>query len=146
MVLRLAAITLIFVSTSIAWMILGGTIAWRTDESSGRLRGSVTSLWGAPHAQKAPFAESLTPPPTPAAKPITAPPDASDIRASVNLEYRQKGLLWFSTYKVAFEGDYDFRNPDPNNPNFRIVLPLPATQAVYDDLLFTVDGQAIASI
>jgi len=132
MLLRLAAITLIFLCTSVAWMILGGTIAWRTDENSGRLRGSVTSLWGAPHAQKAPFAETQM---------FSTPPDSSDIRATVDLEYRQKGLLWFSTYRVGFEGDYEFRNPDPKSESFRVVLPLPATQAVYDNLQFLVDGQ-----
>jgi hypothetical protein len=105
MLLRLAAISLIFVFTSIAWIILGSTIAWRTDENSGRLRGSVTSLWGAPHAQKAPFAESLTPPLTKEAKPspgrliraISAPPSTSNTvkRTPVvlHLQGRVRGCL-----------------------------------------------------
>jgi hypothetical protein len=39
------------------------------------------------------------------------PLDGSRIQVGLQLEHRQKGLLWFSTYKVSFDGVYYFRNP-----------------------------------
>ena len=36
--------------------------------------------------------------------------DGSDIKVDLNLEYRQKGLLWYSTYRVLFDGKYRVTN------------------------------------
>src|SRR5262245_48341395 len=38
-------------------------------------------------------------------------PESSNIDVNLDLEHRQKGLLWYSTYKVKFAGAYVFRNP-----------------------------------
>ena len=61
MVKRLLAIVFIFLCTSVAWLILGGTIVARSSSSSDRLRGRVQSVWGAPHVQAAPRAEYKIP-------------------------------------------------------------------------------------
>ena len=63
-----------------------------------------------------------------------------NINVDLNLEHRQKGLLWYSTYKVAFDGAYSFCNASDKDQNVTFVLNFPTTQAVYDDLVFTVDG------
>src|SRR5439155_7418181 len=66
-------------------------------------------------------------------------------RASVafDLDHRQKGLLWYSTYAVAFDGSFRFRNTsDSDALNFE--FPLPASQAIYDDLRVTLDGAPVA--
>jgi hypothetical protein len=132
MVKRLIAIGFIFACTSAAWMILGSTINIRTNSSGDRLRGRVQSVWGTPQAQLAPAAELVG---------RTAPPDKSDINVDLQLEYRRKGLLWYSTYKVGFAGDYEFENPCSVAQTLRLSLQLPATQALYDDLQFSVNGQ-----
>src|SRR2546425_821734 len=41
---------------------------------------------------------------------VPLPLDGSTIDVALDLEHRQKGLLWYSTYKVAFVGLYTFRN------------------------------------
>ncbi len=72
--------------------------------------------------------------------------DSSHIDAALDLEHRQKGLLWYSTYRVAFRGDYTYRNPtdQPQRVSFR--LKLPAASAVYDGLQFTLDGQPLDTV
>src|SRR5206468_12500222 len=64
------------------------------------------------------------------------------INVDLNLEHRQKGLLWYSTYKVAFDGVYSFRNTSDKDQTVTFRLNFPTAQAIYDDLVFTVDGAA----
>jgi hypothetical protein len=156
MIKRLFAIVFIFGCTSVAWMILGGTITSRTSSSDDRLREHVQSIWGAPQAQSAPFAEydfvvpyDETTVENGKQKTVqrsrsetrTLRPLSSDIGVTLESQPRQKGLLWYSTYKVAFRGDYVFHNPEPDKQTIRVCLPLPAARAVYDGLQFTVEGR-----
>jgi hypothetical protein len=67
------------------------------------------------------------------------PLDSSRIVADFHIDYRQKGLLWFSTYRVEFTGDYKFQNPTAEERTFTIKLPLPAKQVVYDGVEITLD-------
>src|SRR5262249_1698254 len=121
---RIAAICFIFICATVAWMILGATIVSRTDSSGERLRGRVQSVWGVPQIQAASSAEYRVPvvyKETIEEKGLkrieertrmetrVLHPTASDLEVSINLEHRQKGLLWYSTYKVSFRGDYEFR-------------------------------------
>jgi hypothetical protein len=62
----------------------------------------------------------------------------------LDLEHRQKGLLWYSTYKVGFAGNYAFRNPSNKEELVTFVLNFPTAKAIYDDLVFTVDGVPLA--
>jgi hypothetical protein len=139
---RIAAILFIFCSTSVAWFILGGTICARTAGLDARLKPRVASLWGEAQEQAAPRV-SYCRRADPSAKPAAAflPLAASRVRAALDLEYRQKGLLWYSTYRVASSGLYRFENDSGAPQEVTIHLPLPAARAVYDDLLVEVDGQ-----
>jgi inner membrane protein involved in colicin E2 resistance len=161
MVKRLLAIAFIFCCTSIAWLILGGTIMARTGSSAERLRGRVESVWGAPHLQSAPFATYNFP--VPYTETVTENgrqrivertrfdshtirPSASEVDVVLQNEPRKKGLLWYATYKVSFHGDYVFRHPERDQQAMRFYLPLPAGKAVYDDLQFVVNGQPSALV
>src|SRR5262249_17501500 len=70
----------------------------------------------------------------------------SDLDVAVKLEPRQKGLLWYSTYKVAFRGDYEFQNTSGARRSVALSLPFPAAQALYDDLQFAVDGRLVQPV
>ena len=70
------------------------------------------------------------------------PLEQSRIKVGLDLEQRQKGLLWFATYRVAWAGQYVFRN-DTDAEDVTLKLAFPAPQAIYDDLVFTVDGQPV---
>src|SRR5690242_17467404 len=122
---RIIAITFIFICTSIAWVILGATIFSRTYDSSSTTSGKVASTWGAAQNQGPPTASFKTQTQKQqetiengikVVKPVTEefvtalPLENSRIDVALDLQHRQKGLLWYSTYKVAFSGVYDFRN------------------------------------
>jgi hypothetical protein len=139
MLKRIAALTLIFFCATLAWAILGTTIFSRSGSFRDGLRGKVVSTWGAPHEQKPPSAcypEGVLQ--TTAWRPL--PLESSKITVALDLEHRRKGLLWYSTYKVAFAGQYLFRNPTQNEQPVTFTLAFPVARAVYDDLVFRVDG------
>src|SRR5262252_1897332 len=158
MIKRIAAITFIFLCTTVAWAILGATIFQRTYDSGTFSDSRVESTWGAPQSQSPPgafFAEQVPKKETKtengkSIETITQetvttqlPLESSHINVDLNLEHRQKGLLWYSTYKVGFDGDYSFRNPSDKDRNVTFRLDFPTAQAIYDDLVFTVDGSAV---
>src|SRR5512141_2368273 len=112
---RIAALIFIFICTTAAWIILGATIFARTESSDSALKGRVSSTWGAPQAQSPPTAswaqtqmrqvetEEGGKKTTRTVEETTAVPlplESSRIEVSLDLEHRQKGLLWYSTYKV----------------------------------------------
>ncbi|MGB8511108.1 MAG: inner membrane CreD family protein [Pyrinomonadaceae bacterium] len=157
MVKRVVAIAFIFACASIAWLILGTTIFWRTYDSSGTLEKRVVSTWGAPQAQTPPVAscERIVPKTTETIengkkKTLTEtssvtdflPVESSHIDVNLDLEHRQKGLLWYSTYKVAFAGLYSFRNTTEQD-RVTFTLKFPTERAVYDDLVFTVNDAPV---
>ena len=69
--------------------------------------------------------------------------DASRITTTLALEYRQRGLLWYSTYVVDFVGAYTFRNPtsDPQLVTYRFRFP--AAHATYDGLGMELNGRPL---
>jgi hypothetical protein len=155
---RVAAILFIFFCTAAAWGILGATIFARTYSANESLRGRVHSTWGVPQVQRPPVAcwteqmlktaesiedgKKVTRTVTERiARPI--PTVACDIQVNLQLEYRQKGLLWYSTYGVNFTGDYTFRNDTGVPQDVRFALELPAASAIYDDMVFQLDGRPL---
>ena len=143
MIGRLLSICLIFATTCVAWFILGSTIHTRTWSRGPILRDRVESNWGGPHTQRRPAAWIEVPPPSPNMPPrqIHLTPDSTRAEADLRLEHRQKGLLWYSTYAVAFSGRWTFRNPSADSRAITIVFPFPAAKSIYDDLVFTIDGK-----
>lgn len=159
MVKRIIAIVAIFLFAAAAWAILGATIFSRTYSSDGALKDRVVTLWGAPHKQMPPAAsfqklntkkvestengnkivrteeENVT---------TELPLESSRVDVGLGLEHRQKGLLWYSTYKVAFAGVYTFRNTSDKEERVTFKLIFPTAQAIYDDLVFTVDDAPVA--
>ena len=159
MIKRIAAIIGIFMCACVAWMILGTSIFYRTDNLGSVLSSRVGSTWGTAQGQKPPSVNYYTD----EVKTVVVEEDkkkiekqerysqahfvgldSSKLGADFQIDYRQKGLLWFSTYKVAFSGTYLFTNPLGREDVFTIRLPLPAKQAVYDNLEISLDGRPLA--
>jgi Inner membrane protein CreD len=138
MLSRIAALIFIFGCTSLAWFILGITIENRTAQSDDKLRSGVASVWGSPQEQAPPSASYGS-----GAGLVALPLDASQINVSLKLEYRQKGLLWYSTYVVDFDGTYTFRNPADGPQTVVFQLRFPAEHAIYDGLRMAVNGKAL---
>lgn len=156
MLRRLIAIGFIYLCTAIAWWILAGVTSSRTHQADEGLRSRVEQLWGAPQSQQPPVAVVVRHDTTQIetevngvktrrtiTKRITEPValDSSDVRAALGLEHRQKGLLWYATYRVRFDGSYMLANPHRERQVVEISLPFPAQRAVFDDLRFEIDGK-----
>ena len=159
MVKRIAAILFIFLCTTVAWAILGSTIFYRTYSSDSQLKGRVASNWGTPQQQAPPtatyvnkFSKQVTS--VENGKEVTRseerqrllslPLQKSRVDVGLHLDYRRKGLLWYSTYRVRFAGSYEFSNPEATPRDVTFTLHLPAEQAIYDDVTFSVNGTPLS--
>lgn len=155
---RIIAIGFIFVCASVAWAILGGTIFSRTYSYGSVAENKVASTWGSPQNQSPPVAsyKRIVPRKEESTENgkkiiktineetfINLPLESSAIEVGLDLQHRQKGLLWYSTYKVKFSGLYRFLNSSDKEQAVDFVLQFPTSQAIYDDLMFTVDGVAV---
>jgi len=155
MIKRIAALVFIFVYTSIAWAILGSTILARTySPLSGELKSRVAASWGTAQEQSPPTAsyqhvetrlvtdkKAVKEIKTTSTVPLSL--ESSKIDVGLDLAHRQKGLLWYSTYAVGFQGDYSFTNTSGSPQDVTFYLSFPSQQAVYDDLAMSVDNQPI---
>ena len=156
---RIIAISFIFVCTSVAWAILGGTIFSRTYDTGRSSSSRVASTWGTQQNQVPPTASFTTKVPvqeetlengkkvvkTSMKENVTELPlESSAIDVDLDLEHRQKGLLWYSTYKVDFAGVYKFRNTSDIEQLVDFKLQFPTAQAIYDNLTFVVDGVPVS--
>jgi len=157
---RIAGIIFILFCTSVAWGVLGATILARTYDTNSRLRGRVASSWGAPHEQRPPAAtyEKIVPATvretagnnttvrTVQERVTTALPlERSRVKVKLNLEHRQKGLLWYSTYKADFAGAYTFHNPTSAAQDVTFTFTFPAAETIYDNLVVTLDDQPVST-
>ncbi len=164
MIARIAAILFIYVCTCVGWAILGGSVWQRSSESSASLHENVASIWGRPQTQIAPSAFYKrvveTPPgsiassaetagskageqPRVRVETVTIPLQQSRVRADLKLEHRRKGLVWFSTYGVQFDGAYRFENNSGEEREVTIQFQLPDGQALYDGFSATVNGKEV---
>ncbi|PYV73189.1 MAG: hypothetical protein DMG96_23850 [Acidobacteria bacterium] len=155
---QIAALVFIFFCTTVAWIILASTIVYRTQHSDQQLKGRIGSTWGTTQEQAPPVAgyvrtEMERHTSVEGGKPIArdeevkrygnVPIESSRVKVNLNLDHRQKGLLWYSTYAVDFAGDYVYRNDSelPEAVTFR--MPFPAQRAVYDGLVLTINGNKV---
>jgi inner membrane protein involved in colicin E2 resistance len=154
---RIAALAFIFGCTTLAWIILGSTIFARTYSVEPGLKSRVASTWGTAQEQSPPSAHYVnewieevtddykhTTRKEKRTEDVPLSLEASKIDVKLDLEHRQKGLLWYSTYTVHFGGDYEFSNPTQEEQTIYFKLKFPAAEAVYDDLTVTADNQPLA--
>jgi len=121
----MAAIVFIFLCMTAAWAYLGNTVMTRTAAQDESLKTAVGQLWGTQQRQSAPqiYYQTIQQTKVESAKgaetvtetrnePVNHPLllDGSDIKVIFGLDYRQKGLLWYSTYRVEFNGKYRVTN------------------------------------
>src|SRR5689334_22329142 len=144
---RVGAIIVIFLFSAFAWFILAASITSRTNSSDSALGPKVSATWGAPQTQMPPSAtvvarmvESTVTDAGGIKRTVTTPEyhelpiDRSRINVALDLDQRQKGLLWFATYRVDFHGDYILRN-DSDKDEVTVNLAFPVANAIYDNLI-----------
>lgn len=146
---RILAITFIYVCSAIGWIILAGTMKVRTDSQDRKLRDAVAQLWGAKQTQLAPLVYCKSDGTSGNSSKETLqylPLDASDITVDLQLEHRKKGLLWYSTYRVAFSGKYRVINNSDNPREIFVNFEFPTKGAVYDKFRFAIGGEEIQDV
>ncbi len=135
---RLVAIALIFMLAAAAWMVLGGSVQYRTETSGGMLGERVEGLWGGPQVQMAPRFSDMRPGGAGLLSVV-----GSDITADFTLDQRRKGLLWYATYELDFAADYRVSNPGTQTADAELSLNFPTYDGVYDGFTVTVDGAPV---
>ena len=158
MVRRIAAIGFIYSCITIAWLILGATVHFRTQDQDDKLKSAVGQLWGTAQTQQAPqiyWLERVVHIETnDKGETVSRTSEvkhyidlaASRIEVDLNLAHRRKGLLWYSTYQVDFSASYTVANPTDQDRPLYFDMPLPASNAVYDDFTLTVDGRPVDNL
>lgn len=158
---KIGALVFIFVCTSVAWFILGGVTNVRTYQQDTKLKRTVGQLWGTAQFQRAPTAyyqtkkekkvETISGGKTivetktiTTDHPITL--GGSDVAVDIKLDYRKKGLLWYSTYQVAFSGRYLVTNDSPQSRDIFFNYAFPASMGIYDDFTFITDGKEVKDL
>jgi inner membrane protein involved in colicin E2 resistance len=151
---RVFAVIGIFIATAIGWMILGVSLMQRSKHFDDVLTGKVVELWGSEHVQRSPsyvyysyHKEKRVNDETgkvfyvDVEKTHWYDPEESTIDVDFDLDYRRKGLLWFSTYKVGFDGKYIFKNYGELPLNGFCEFEFPASGAIYDNFRIFINGE-----
>jgi len=153
---KIAAIVFVFFCTTVAWMVLGGVTVDRTNSQDNKLKRAVGQLWGTAQRQNAPLVyyqlkeEQKVVKTTEGGKTVTETKthlsdyylnlESSDIKADLKLTHRKKGLLWYSTYQVAFDGTYGIVNSTREERLLCFQYTFPSSDGIYDDFVLSVDG------
>jgi hypothetical protein len=95
---------------------------------------------------KADVPPKLPPKPTPPSyepesEAIKATLASTRVDAKLHSDPRRKGLVWYALYDVSFAASYTYVHQDDRPGLLRIELALPSQSAVYDDLVFVVNGK-----
>jgi inner membrane protein involved in colicin E2 resistance len=153
---KIAAIVFVFFCNAIAWMILGGVTANRTTSLDSKLKRAVGQLWGTAQRQPAPRVyyrvkqEQKVVRTTDEGKTVTETRselvdydlslESSDIKAGLQLTHRKKGLLWYSTYQVDFDGSYGVLNSTGAEREICFQYAFPSRDGIYDNFALEVNG------
>jgi inner membrane protein involved in colicin E2 resistance len=157
----MAAIIFIFLCIAGAWGILAVTVMHRTETQDTILKTAVGQLWGTRQRQMAPqiyyqTIKQTKVETTKGAETVTETRDetvnhpllldGSDVKVMLGLDYRQKGLLWYSTYRVMFDGKYRVTNQTDAEREIFFDFSAPNRGGVYDNFRFLVGGKEIPNL
>jgi hypothetical protein len=154
---KITAIVLIFIVTSIAWMILGASNSSRTSTSFGSLKSQVANLYGSRLSIESPKCYTKTTKhreeTTGNLKRIVEHHEykhheliKSDVVINVYLDQRKKGNLWFPTFKARFEGKYTFLVDEPSKNNIYLYSTLNSSDSIYNNLYLNINNKDIANV
>lgn len=130
-----------FIIAFAVWVI-AGQVSSRTDFANTEVAQDVESRWGAPVEQAAPSLRAVQ---SGTVFTELAPVSLSQQRVSVDatMNYRKRGLAYFSGFDFVFDGAYLAENPEQHDIDVAFVFPIEVdkSQVLLSELSFTVDGQ-----
>jgi hypothetical protein len=143
-------VLVIYLGTSFAWLVLGGSMKLRTATQHDHLETRVEQLWGREHVQRAPSLALVpegteTLPATGATGHTAVESSSAAIDVRLDLDQRLKGLTWYSLYDVGFDGRWTYVHETSPQARLAIAFDLPDPSGVYDGFRFAVNGQPIDS-
>ncbi len=158
--LRLLAIFAIFITASVAWLVLGASWArdpapraassarrWPTSGASPEAQAgpALTFSWEAPretdrtettngverHIREHAMVQQ--------SQDVSVASTRVDV--DLHLDQRLKGLMWYSLYDVGFRGRWQYVHTLPDKGTLHVLFRFPDRQGVYDAFSFVVDGK-----
>lgn len=115
--MRLPTLLMIYLLLALGWVSVSKLLQDRHQSQDRTLRHAVTKLWGTAHHQNTPKLEKRA---------ITD----SQIEVDLELDYRKKGMFWYSTYRVIFDARYQVRAGTDSDV---LSFPLPSRDGIYSD-------------
>jgi hypothetical protein len=135
-------IWLVFFPLLIGWMLLADRLGNRTDKAMYYQYQSVKKIWGGTLAQPMPsvryklFGSDVS---TLSKGEI----HASDISVILKVDYRKKGLVYYTGYHAEFVGKYTIQNPENENIYLSFIFPYPTQhgEGVLQNVQLLVNGK-----
>jgi hypothetical protein len=118
---------LLFLPLLVIWLLLMLRVQQRTDFAMFRQMESVKRIWGGNLEQPMPsirykgLGSDVS---TLNRGEITA----SDISVSLEMDYRKKGLVYYTGYNASFAGKYTIQNPEDEKIYLSFIFPYPTQQ------------------
>ena len=124
-------------------VVIAAQVTDRNGFANSALHRDVMDRWGTPIVQPVPsvrFVESGTIFST--LEPLALASQRVDVDVTMN--YRKRGLVYFSGFDFSFDGIYAITNPEPHAIEAVFVFPLDIerNRVLMSDLAFNVDGRA----
>jgi hypothetical protein len=121
---------------------ISGQMLDRTSFANSELHRDVMDRWGAPIVQPSPsvrFVPSGTVFNT--LSPLAL--GSQEVTVDATMNYRKRGLVYFSGFDFAFRGDYTAKNDQGRDIDIAFVFPiqLEKNKVLLSNLVFTVNGQ-----
>lgn len=127
---------------SIVTFTLAARVVDRASFAGGEMRSDVMERWGAPIEQPAPSVRYVT---SGAVfgdlRPLPLDRQKVDVDATMN--YRRRGLVFFSGFDFSATGTFEVHNPEPTDIDLAFVFPIQMrrNQVLLSDLAFQVNGR-----
>ncbi len=135
-----------FVGSLLIVLLVSSTISNqmfdRRNFASSELYSDVMDRWGAPIVQPGPSVRFV--PSGAVFNSLTALPlQSQEVTVDAAMNYRKRGLVYFSGFDFSFQGDYTAENDQGRDIDIAFVFPinLEKNKVLLSNLVFTVDGQ-----
>jgi hypothetical protein len=133
---------LIFLPLFIGWMLLANRLEIRTYNAMYKQLNLVKQIWGGNLAQPMPsvrykrFGSDVS-------SLSKGEIHVADISVTLEMDYRKKGLVYYTGYNAKFIGKYTIKNPENENIYLSFIFPYPTQQGegVLQNVKLLVNGK-----
>ncbi len=133
---------LIFIPIVIGLLMLAERLDMRTYKAMYAQKNSVERIWGGNLAQPMPsvrykhFGSDVS-------SLSRGDIHATDVKVALNVDYRKKGLVYYTGYNAEFMGKYTLKNPEKEKIYLSFIFPYPTEQGegMLSDVKLLVNGE-----